>query len=92
MFDFEEREPNELNLVCLVAQASRLLRSWRSSRRPRSPSSNHNVKELNLARILILPEKHHRPQDRVSPAAWAAYIGARICSVKYEIEENFAFL
>jgi len=76
MFDLEERESNELNLICLISQATWLLRCWRSSRRPRSPSSNHNVKEPNLARIFILPEKHYRSQDRVSPAAWAAYIGA----------------
>jgi hypothetical protein len=91
MFDFEEREPMSSILLpdcsgVLVAQ------EWRSSRRPRSPSSNHNVKELHLARIFILPENRRRPQDRVSLAAWAAYIGARICCVKCEIEQIFAFL
>jgi len=38
MFDFEERELNELNLISLIAQAIPIAREWRSSRRPRSPS------------------------------------------------------
>jgi hypothetical protein len=35
-----------------------------TNRRPRSPSSNHNVKQPISARIFILPEKRHRPQDQ----------------------------
>ena len=41
MFDFEERELKELDLKNPILRSG-----WRSSRRPRSPSSNHNVKEL----------------------------------------------
>jgi hypothetical protein len=40
MFDFEEREP--LSSILIARSCDQ---AWQSSRRPRSPSSNHNVKE-----------------------------------------------
>ena len=48
----------------------------RPSRRPRSPSSNHNVKEPRQRRTFILPETEHRPQDqRPSGGVGAVYRG-----------------
>src|ERR1700678_3276741 len=63
-----------------------------TSRRPRSPSSNHNVKEPFLERISIMPETQHRPQDCARRAAWARCIGGLSGPVKPKRTENSYFL
>ena len=59
-----------------------------TSRRPRSPSSNHNVKEPFLERISIMPETQHRPQDCARRAAWARCIGGQMGACQTQIAQK----
>ena len=70
-FFAEERERSECSMVL-----PKLAPELRPSRRPRSPSSNHNVKEPRLRANFHSSRSGSRLQDRSVTGSEARYIGA----------------
>ena len=58
-----QKNASNQRLLDLFAPKLIALERGKPSRRPRSPSSNHNVKERHKGRIFIPLSMEHRPQE-----------------------------
>jgi hypothetical protein len=77
----KERERSDSSISSPVPNQLSLFTSKRSSRRPRSPSCNHNVKELVFWRELPFCQKRNTASKLGPQAAWARCIGGGISPV-----------
>jgi hypothetical protein len=93
MFVFAEERERSKRLDSVSRLAS-ILRpkscALRPSRRPRSPSSNHNVKELLFSANFHSGREATPPARQARQAAWARCIGAQTRAVKRKKQNNFS--
>ena len=80
-----------MSLLDSLRQSLNLDASGYPSRRPRSPSLNHNVKQPAERRISRLISTIAPPRSDSREAAWARVIGAGVAPVKRKNRQKSAF-